>query len=392
MRIIDIRELAVPLQGNIANAMVNFAAHTVSLVAVQTDVIRNGRPLCGIGFDSIGRFAQSGLLRERILPRLRNAPMAALLDDDGRRFDPARVLALGLRDEKPGGHGDRACAMAAVELAFWDLNAKLDDEPAYVSIARHFGRAVDAEGVPVYAAGGYYYPDDHADAGLQRLRDEIARYRDLGYSRYKMKIGGAALATDLARVEAASSVAGDGQRLAVDANGRFDLDTALGYARALEPYSLRWIEEMGDPLDYELNRRITETYAGAVATGENLFAAAEVLNLLRYGGMRADLDIFQMDPGLCYGLTEYARIVQMLEAHGFDRRNAHPHGGHLINLHIAVGLGLGGCEAYPGVFQPFGGYPPECAVGADRVRPTDAPGFGLEQKTALRPALAKLLG
>jgi hypothetical protein len=83
-------------------------------------------------------------------------------------------------------------------------------------------------------------------------------------------------------------------------------------------------------------------------------------------------------------------MLDVLEADGFDRAQCFPHGGHLINLHIAVGLGLGGCEAYPGVFQPFGGYPPQCAVGDGRVTIADAPGFGLEQKPELKPFLDEL--
>jgi L-alanine-DL-glutamate epimerase-like enolase superfamily enzyme len=310
-------------------------------------------------------------------------PPDALLDATGEFFDPAKVLLVAMRNEKPGGHGDRAAAVGAVELAFWDLNAKLRDEPAFATIARHVGRPVETNAVPVYAAGGYYYPGD----GVNRLRDELRRYRDMGFSSYKMKIGGAPLAEDMGRIEAALDIAGDGSRLSVDANGRFDLATALVYAKALAPYELRWFEEIGDPLDYELNRRVIEAYDGPVATGENLFSAADVTNLVRYGGMRPHRDVFQMDAGLSYGLTEYARMLAVLESNGYDRRYAHPHGGHLINLHIAVGLGLGGCEAYPGVFQPFGGYAPACGIGGGLVRPTDAPGFGLEQKDGLRELL-----
>ena len=113
--------------------------------------------------------------------------------------------------------------------------------------------------------------------------------------------------------------------------------------------------------------------------------------LLHFGGMRPGRDIFQMDAGLSYGLTEYARMIALMEARGFDRAQAYPHGGHLINLHIGAGLGLGGCEAYPGVFQPFGGYPPGCMLGNGRVRPTSAPGFGLEEKPELAPVLRQLL-
>lgn len=387
MRITDIRELTVPLEGNIANALVNFSEHTVSLVAVFTDVLRHGRPLVGVAFDSIGRFAQGGLLRERFMPRLRAAAAAELLTEDGKAFDPARALAVMMRNEKPGGHGDRAAAVGALELALWDLNAKLRDEPACQTIARHFGRTA-ADGVHVYAAGGYYYPGADSE---RRLADELARYRDQGFSAFKIKIGGAPLAQDMARVQAALEIAGGGANLAVDANGRFDLATALAYAEQLKPLALRWFEEIGDPLDFELNRQVIAGYGGAVATGENLFSTADVRNLLHFGGMRRGTDVFQMDAGLAYGLTEYARMLALMEAAGYDRTQAHPHGGHLINLHIATGLGLGGCEAYPGVFQPFGGYPPGCAVGGGLVRPTAAPGFGLEEKRELAPALQQLL-
>jgi L-alanine-DL-glutamate epimerase-like enolase superfamily enzyme len=386
MRIRSIRERSVPLAGDIANAVVNFSEHTVSLVAVESDVVRNGKPVTGYAFDSIGRFAQGGILRDRVIPRLMKASPDALLADDDSQFDCAKVLAVAMKNEKPGGHGDRAAAVGAVELAFWDLNAKLADEPACATIARHAGRTIVSRDVPVYAAGGYYYPGDDT----QRLRDEFASYRAMGFTAFKMKIGGATLAADLARVEAALEIAGDGSRLSVDANGRFDLATALEYAKAMEPYGLRWYEEIGDPLDFDLNRRVAEAYPHPIATGENLFSTVDVVNLLRHGGMRPHRDIFQMDAGLSYGLVEYGRMLAALEGHGFDRGHAHPHGGHLINLHIAVGLGTGGCEAYPGVFQPFGGYAPGCGIGGGTVRPTDAPGFGLEEKPDLYNAIRML--
>jgi L-alanine-DL-glutamate epimerase-like enolase superfamily enzyme len=386
MRITAVREISVPLEGNVANALVSFAEHDVSLVALETDVMRNGKPVTGYAFDSIGRYAQGGILRDRMIPRLMAAEPEGLLDSSGRSFDPEKVLRTIMRNEKPGGHGDRAAAAGAIELAVWDLKAKLLDEPAHVTIARHFGRQGKTEGVNVYAAGGYYYPEE----STQRLVDEFNAYRELGFDAFKMKIGGASLEKDIARIEAALTVAGEGQRLAVDANGRFDLKTALSYAEAITPYDLRWYEEIGDPLDFDLNRQVAQAYAGRIATGENLFSVPDVKNLALFGGMRPGKDIFQMDAGLAYGLTEYARMIDLIESRGFNRAQAYPHGGHLINLHIAVGLELGGCEAYPGVFQPFGGYPAGCGVGGGLVRPTDAAGFGLEEKDALRPWLARL--
>jgi L-alanine-DL-glutamate epimerase-like enolase superfamily enzyme len=383
MKIKEIRQLSIALEGQVSNAMVSFAGHDVSLIAVVSDVIRQGKPVIGFGFNSIGRFAQGGILEHRVLPRLLSAPEGTLLNGSG--FDCDKVYRAAVRNEKPGGHGDRASAVAATELAFWDLNAKLADEPAYVTIARHFGRAPVTK-VPVYAAGGYYYADD----GLGRLQDELRGYVDLGFDAFKIKIGGAPLAQDVRRIEAAMAICKTGGRLAVDANGRFDFESALAYGRAIEPLSLRWFEEIGDPLDFELNKRVSEIYRGAIATGENLFSSQDVRNLLSYAGLRRGQDIFQMDAGLSYGLTEFGRIIALIEAYGFDRRFAYPHGGHLINLHIVCGMGLGGCEAYPSVFQPFGGYSPQCRVADGFISPADLPGFGLEAKPELKPYIDQL--
>jgi len=387
MKIVELRECTVPLQGDIANSLVNFSAHTVSLVAVISDVVRNGRPVSGVAFNSIGRFAQAGLLQERFFPRVRSAPVDSLLYRDSSGFDPDKVIACVMANEKPGGHGDRAAAVGCLELAIWDLNAKLAREPACQFIARQFNNQLIQDTVPVYAAGGYYHPDK----GLAGLANELRQYQDLGYQDFKIKIGGASLSEDIKRVEASIAIAGSGAHVAVDANGRFDLETARSYARELGQYELKWLEEPGDPLDFALNREIIEHYSGVIATGENLFSCADVHNLIRYGGMRAGLDIFQMDPGLSYGITELARMIKIMEVNGYSRKSVYPHGGHMINLHAVLGLGLAGCEAYPGVFQPFGGYASGCLDGQGRVRAGDASGFGLETKPELKTWIDRLL-
>ena len=386
MKIAEIREIAIPLSANVQNSVVNFSEHTVSLVAVISDVVRAGKPVAGIAFDSIGRYAQSGLLRERFIRRLMAAAPEDYLDDSGARVDPARAFNLMMRNEKPGGHGDRAHAVAALELALWDLNAKLAGEPAWKTIAAAFGVSPRAR-MPVYAAGGYYYPEDN----LERLRDELKGYRDMGYETFKMKIGGAPLAEDMRRIEAALSVVGDPKALAVDANGRFDLDTARDYGRAMAGFGLRWYEEPGDPLDYHLMSEIAATYPHRLATGENLFSLRDVENLVRFGGMRKGVDLFQMDPALSYGLGEFMRMIAHLEAIGYSRSEVFPHGGHMIAMHIVVGLGLGGSEAYPGVFAPVGGYAAECEVADGAVAPGPSPGFGLEAKADLAPHISALL-
>ena len=383
MRIVGIREESIALEGDISNSVISFNGHDVSLVAVVSDVVRHGKPVIGFGFNSIGRFAQRGILQERVIPRILKAPADALLGNDG--LDCEAVYRLAVRNEKPGGHGDRASAVGALELAFWDLKAKLADEPAYRTISRHFG-TTPAKRVPVYAAGGYYYAQD----GLDRLRAELEGYVDLGFEAFKIKVGGASLKEDLRRIEAALDICCAAEKLAVDANGRFDLAAAIEFGEAIEPLGLRWYEEVGDPLDYELNRQIAGRYSGPLATGENLFSCQDVRNLINFGGMRPDKDIFQMDAGLSYGLGEYARMIKLLESSGYDRSFAFPHGGHLINLNIVAGLNLGGCEAYPHVFQPFGGYSPDCEIAGGFVSVSDAPGFGLETKPELRPIIERM--
>lgn len=388
MRIVNIVESPVRLKSNISNALVDFSSHTVSILAIVTDQIIGGRPAIGLSFNSIGRYAQSGIINSRMIPRLTGAPPESLLQECGRLLSPENVLACSLQNEKPGGHGDRAQAASALELAVWDLNAKLNDEPVSKTIARHFGRADRAPRVSVYAAGGYYYDG----ASASRLADEIAGYQARGFSRFKIKIGGAPLDADVQRIEAALRVAGAGNNLAVDANGRFGLAHALDYARAIEGYGLMWYEEAGDPLDFELNSVLASEYEGALATGENLFSHQDVKNLALFGGMRRGLDIFQMDPGLSYGITEYAKMIVEMETRGFNRGQAFPHSGQLIGLHVVAGLGLGGCEVYPDVFQPMGGFADDARVEHGSVRVPDAPGFGFERKSDLINEFSKLLG
>ncbi|AFK61542.1 mandelate racemase [Advenella kashmirensis WT001] len=387
MKITRIIESPVHLKSNISNALVNFSEHTVSLVAVVTDQIRNNKPVVGLAFNSIGRYAQSGILNSRMIPRIEQEPPDALLDQNGM-ICPEKVLACALRNEKPGGHGDRAAAASALELAIWDLNGKLQDCPVSQLIRQRYRLDHDGHRVFVYAAGGYYYEGE----GSRKLKEELQSYRDSGFTMYKMKIGGASLSEDMRRIEDALTVAGEGWNLAVDANGRFDLAAARAYARSIQPYQLRWFEEAGDPLDFELNAMVTNEYEGPIATGENLFSRQDVKNLTLYGGMRCDRDIFQMDSGLAYGITEYARMLNEMESRGFSRKFCFPHGGQLMALQVVAGFGLGGSEVYPGIFQPMGGYGSTTKIVDGMVNVPDAPGFGFECKPQLFSLFAKMIG
>lgn len=379
MRIVDIKEKAVPIKSEIKNAYIDFSKMTASVVAVVTDVIRNGNPVIGYGFNSNGRYAPSGLLRERFIPRLISASPEDILNDDSTNFDPHRIWDILMTGEKPGGHGERSVAVGTIDMAIWDAVAKIEEKPLYQLLADRYRDGEVDESVFVYAAGGYYSPEKD----IEKLKEEMKGYLDLGYSVVKIKIGGATLEEDLRRIEAVLELVPNGKSLAVDANGRFDLETAIAYAKSLETYNLFWYEEAGDPLDFELQNELSTYYKNPMATGENLFSMQDGRNLIRYGGMRSDRDILQFDCSLSYGLVEYMRILDMLNANGWSSRQCIPHGGHQMSLNIAAGLGLGGNESYPGVFQPFGGFADGNPIENGYVRLPDTPGVGFEAKSDL---------
>jgi L-alanine-DL-glutamate epimerase-like enolase superfamily enzyme len=386
MKIVDIIESTRPIKSDIRNAYIDFSKMTLSLVAVVTDVIRDGKPVIGYGFNSNGRYGQGSLIRERFRPRVLEAAPATLLSDSGDNLDPHKVWACMMSNEKPGGHGERSVAVGTIDMAVWDAVAKIEQKPLYELLAQRYGNGTANPRVFVYAAGGYYHPGK----GLDGLRREMTSYLERGYSVVKMKIGGASIADDMERIESVLQLLQPGQQLAVDANGRFDLQTAIDYGKALSAYPLFWYEEAGDPLDYELQARLGESYQGSLATGENLFSMQDARNLIRHGGMRPDRDWLQFDCALSYGLVEYLRTLDMLKDHGWSPSRCIPHGGHQMSLAIAAGLGLGGNESYPDLFQPYGGFPDGVKVENGYVTLPPLPGIGFEGKADLYAEMMRL--
>ncbi|MFC4233655.1 mandelate racemase/muconate lactonizing enzyme family protein [Thalassospira xianhensis] len=379
MRIIDIREKTASIASPIANAYIDFSKMTCSVVAVVTDVIRDGKPVIGYGFNSNGRYGQGALMRDRFINRVLEADPESLIDRENDNLDPFAIWKTLMTNEKPGGHGERSVAVGTIDMAVWDAVAKIAGVPLWKLLADRYRGGVADKKVWVYAAGGYYYPGkDH-----KQLQDEMRSYLDRGYKVVKMKIGAASLDEDLRRIDAVLDVVGDGQYLAVDANGRFDLETAVAYAKALRPYGLFWYEEAGDPLDYALQAELANHYERPMATGENLFSHQDARNLLRHGGMRPDRDWVQFDCALSYGLVEYFRTLDVMKGLGWSSRRVVPHGGHQMSLNIAAGLHLGGNESYPDVFQPFGGFADGIAVEDGYVGLPEIPGVGFEEKSAL---------
>ncbi|MCU1791622.1 mandelate racemase/muconate lactonizing enzyme family protein [Pectobacterium polaris] len=378
MRILDVVEITKPIASPIRNAYIDFSKMTASLVAVVTDVEVDGRRVVGYGFNSNGRYGQGGLIRERFRNRILEAKPEGLLNSTGDNLDPHKIWDVMMSNEKPGGHGERSVAVGTLDMAIWDATAKIANKPLFRLLAEMKGVEANPR-VFVYAAGGYYYPGKD----LSALRQEMRGYLNRGYNVVKMKIGGASLEEDRRRIEAVLEEIGSEARLAVDANGRFDLETGIAYAKMLREYPLFWYEEVGDPLDYSLQAALSEFYPGSMATGENLFSHQDARNLLRYGGMRPDRDYLQFDCALSYGLVEYLRTLDVLEQFGWSPSRCIPHGGHQMSLNIAAGLGLGGNESYPDLFQPYGGFPDSVKVEDGHIIMPELPGIGFEGKSDL---------
>ncbi len=388
MRIVDIRETAIPLKSKLANSSFDFSEMTTSVVAVITDVIRDGKPVCGFAFNSTGRYACGAQMRERFIPRIMAAASDSLLDATGNNLDPDKVLAAMMRREKIGGDAERSIGMGTIEVAVWDAVAKIAGQPLYKVLADRFSGGKVPAKVFCYVGGGWYWPGQT----IKDLQDEMRRHLDAGYTMVKMKVGGLPLDEDVRRLEAVMEVVGSGDRLAVDANGKFARDEALAYAKALAPFKLRWFEEPCHPLDLALFAELASVYAPPLATGENLYSTQDVENLVRFGGWRAGSDIIQVDPPQAYGIAQYARTLDMLKRHGWQRTAMFPHGGNQMSLAMAAGFGLGGAESYPGVFGDFGGFADDARVENGAVTLSDRPGIGFEGQAALYKIMRELAG
>jgi D(-)-tartrate dehydratase len=387
VRITDIQEIAVPLNSNIRNAVFDFSEMTTSVVAVATDVIREGRPVVGFSFNSTGRYACGAQMRDRLIPRIMKATPESLLNEAGDNFEPEKILHCMMQREKPGGHTERSVAVGTIEVAIWDAVAKIAQRPLHAVLADLYNRGGVLTEIPCYVGGGWYAPGK----GIPELLDEIRQRLGEGYTTMKIKVGGASVAEDMARIEAALKVVGNSDHLAVDANAGFSRERALVYAKALAPYSLRWFEEPTDPADFALLAEIADLYPSPIGTGENLFSTQDIENLVRFGGMRSDRDIIQIDVPQSYGIVQFGRTVEMLKSRGWGRHSIFPHGGNLMTLAIVAGFGLGGCEAYPGTFGIFAGFADDSKVEAGKLTLSERPGIGFEGQNSLFEVMRQII-
>ena len=382
MKIVSIHERTVPLESETSNAAISFSTMTASAVVVEIETAK-GR-FKGLGFSSYGRYGHGGLLNERFIPRILNAQPEDFIDQAEGNFSMLNFWDVLMQNEKEGGHGERSGAVGVIETAMWDAWAKSEDLPLWALLARDVGHADDggvAAGETVIYGSGGHYRTDVVDA--QDIADEARKCFGDGYAWFKIKVGGASPVLDNKRIEAAIRVAGASQLIAVEANCSFGNNGLNVYLKQIDEFSLRWIEEPVNPLDYEALTATVKSIQTPVATGENIFAVADVVNLLRYGGLTPGRDTLQMDIVLSYGITEFLRMLSFAESGGWSRRDFIPHAGHQLALHVSSGLGLGGHETASVLDTPFSGVSDDTKIADGYAYLSDKPGIGIEYKPSL---------
>ncbi len=365
------------------NASIAFDGMTASALALVSDQVRNGRPVVGYAFDSIGRYGKGGLLRDRFIPRILSASSKELLDGDSLP-DPQAFVRIAMRNEKQGGHGERPGAIGLIEAAAWDLRGKLMGQALWEMLAADEGEESDrgaARSISVYGSCGHFRPG-RGEAELSGLAEEVRQARSQGFDLVKIKLGGVSVADDEARVESAMAAA-QGGKIAVDVNGGLSQDIEGPWLRAMNRLGVAFIEEPAPALDFQRLSKIAEQCDSPLATGENLFSFDDARNLLRYGGLRADQDLIQIDVSLSYGIGEYRRILDAFERAGWSRSAFVPHAGHLFAAQVVGGLRLGMHEAATDPSAMFSGLWSGTELTAGRAALPHHVGTGFEHHPAL---------
>jgi L-alanine-DL-glutamate epimerase-like enolase superfamily enzyme len=262
---------------------------------------------CGtVGWgECISQFPESALAVKTIIDR----GLAPLLIGE----DPLEVERLWhkmlARQWWYGPHGIAAIAVSALDTALWDLKGKILGQPVCNLLG---GRLL--ERVPAMAS-------IHLDmTDLDWTVDEFAWFRDQGYRIVKGGWGktpdavfGLDRKRDLELARRVREVIGDDLELVLDVLGarvQWDVPTAIQRFHDLEPYRLKWIEEPLPPHDYDSHKRLRRAVSTSIGTGEQEWNVPGYARLIQSGGV----DIVQMDPGRCQGLTGCHHIVKLIEA------------------------------------------------------------------------------
>ena len=288
-----------------------------------------------------------------------------LLGADARRID-ALWRDMWQRTLYVGRGGIAAFAIAAVDIALWDLRGRALEEPLW----RLLGGA--AERVPAYVGGiDLLLP-------LDQLLEQTREALDDGFGAIKMKVGRDHLAEDVERVAAMRELMGPEAALMVDANMRWTVAQAISAAHALAPFGVYWLEEPIAPDDYAGHRRVATEGSVPVAAGESLRSVGEFAHLIGAGGVAFP----EPDVSNVGGISAWMRVARLAEAHHLPVTS---HGVHELHVHLLAAVpNASYLEVHGFATERFVRQPPRFDAGA--CLPPDRPGHGVElDQEALEP-------
>jgi L-alanine-DL-glutamate epimerase-like enolase superfamily enzyme len=220
-----------------------------------------------------------------------------------------------------GRRGYETRALSSIDIALWDIKAKLAGLPLYKLLGGY------RKEIPIYIAGGYY----STDKGHKELQDEMASYVALGAKAVKMKIGAVPIKDDIARIKAVREVIGPEIGLLLDANCAYRAYEAIQFAKRAEEYEPFWFEEAVQPDDYDGFAKIAAQTTIPLATGENEYTKHGFRDLI------STKAIAILNPDVRYmgGVTEFMKVAAMAQAHGLDIA---PHGDQQAHLHLLAAI------------------------------------------------------
>jgi len=238
----------------------------------------------------------------------------------GRRSHDVHALwAQWIRDTDRFGRGVVSLAISAVDTALWDLAA----HERSLSLARHVGQVRTR--IPAYASG--QFSSDHPiDDMLRIAQGEL----DRGMRAIKLRVG-LDLGTDLERIKQLRRLGRDDLRIMCDANERFDLPSAVRFARAAEPYDIFWLEEPLRARDVAAHQQLARSIGIPIAVGEHLQSTSEFLAFITAGAAQ----VLQPDVGQIAGTTEFLRIAGLVRDHGLSLA---PHFLPELHIHLIAGM------------------------------------------------------
>lgn len=337
-----------PRHKPITNGKHTYTHAGVGLVKVETD-----EGMTGIGIGSIGSVVKAAI--DHFTPDLIGE-------------DPLAVERLWHKLWVPkliGRRGLTTRAISAIDIALWDLRAKVAGMPLFKLLGGFRDR------VPTYIAGGYY----EEGKGLDELAQEMVENVEMGARAIKMKIGALSLREDAERVKVVREAIGPDVKLMVDANCAYRLYEAVQFAKRIEEYDPFWFEEPIAPDDYEGHKRLVEATTIPIATGENEYTRYGFRDLITRGAV----PILNADAIICGGVTEFMKIAHLAQAYDVDIA---PHGPQEIHIHLVAALSNGLIlEFYRDTVDPLWGkvYHHTLRLNDDgTVSPPDVPGIGID--------------